>query len=283
MEWEFEVNRILAENSGTRRDGGIASERTISLTREVVFAAFRRLHALGFKIQNPYNLGNRQIEVLVKDWYKNGKSTKTMLNELSRLRQFSKWIGKPGMVGSLEKYLPHVDPSELVVSTIAKKSKSWTSNGIDIVEKFKEVDQRDFQLGLMLRLELAFGLRREEVLKCNPHLQDYTHCLKIFPGMGKGGRWRDIPILTIEQREILEFVKARTSKRKPLGWEYAVNGTPATLKKNIRRYENLMASLGFTKKKLGVTGHGLRAQFSENYALLIGLLPPTLDRNEGDF
>lgn len=282
MVWQSKVNQVLAENSASRGNGRIASERTQSMNKEVVFAAFRRLHNLGHKIQNPHNFGDRHIQILVKDWHEKGKSAKTMQNELSRLRLFCKWLGKPGMVGNIQKYLPDVDPKLLVVHAVAKTSKSWSENGIDIVEKFKEVDQRDFRLGLMLRLELAFGLRREEVLKCNPHVQDYVHYLKIFPGMGKGGRWRDIPIVTNEQRQMLEFVKARTSKTKPLGWEYSAAGKPVSLQQNIRRYENLMASMGFTKKESGVTGHGLRAQFAENHALLMGLVPPTLCLKKGE-
>lgn len=281
MEWESKVNQILVEHSAKRTNGRIASERTKTMTKEVVYAAFRRLHWLGLKIENPQNLGNRHIEILVNDWYSKGKKPKTIQNELSRLRQFCSWMGKPGMVGNIAKYLPKIDPKLLVVHTVAKASKSWSADGIDILEKFKEVDERDFRLGLMLRLELSFGLRREEVLKCNPHLQDYGHYLKIFPGMGKGGRWRDIPIVTKEQREMLEFVKARTLKTKPLGWEYSVTGKPVSLQQNIRRYENLMASLGFTKKEAGVTGHGLRAQFAENQAMLMGLLPPTLNLTKG--
>lgn len=281
MEWESKVNQILAEHSARRTNGRIASERTQSLTRDVIFAAFRRLHNLGQKIQNPKNLGDRHIQILVSDWYLKGKKAKTIQNELSRLRQFCDWMGKPGMVGNIQKYLPEVDPKLLVVYSVAKTSKSWSAYGIDIVEKFREVDLSDYRLGLMLRLELGFGLRREEVLKCNPHLQDYGHYLKIFPGMGKGGRWRDIPIITHEQRELLEFVKARTSKTKPLGWEYSATGKPVTLQQNIRRYENLMASMGFTKKEAGVTGHGLRAQFAENQAMLMGLLPPTLNHSKG--
>lgn len=281
MRWESKVNEILAEHSVRRVNGRIASERTKTMTKEVIYAAFRRLHSLGLKIENPQNLGNRHIEILVKDWYSKGKKPKTLQNELSRLRQFCKWMGKPGMVGNIQKYLPEIDPKLLQVCAVASKSKSWSANGIDIVQKFKEVDESDYRLGLMLRLELGFGLRREEVLKCNPHLQDYGHYLKIFPGMGKGGRWRDIPIVTLEQRELLEFVKARTSKTKPLGWEYSATGKPVSLKQNIRRYENMMASFGFTKKVAGVTGHGLRAQFAENQAMLMGLLPPTLNLLKG--
>lgn len=275
--WKQKVNAIM-DSAGTRRvNGKVASERTQTLTKEVVNAAGRRLHELGYKIQDPKNLGERHIDVLVKDsWYCKQKKIKTIQNELSRLRVFCAMLGKPGMVGAVQKYLPDVDPQLLKVRTAAQTTKSWSGQGIDLVTKFEEVDERDRRLGLMLRLELGFGLRREEVLKCNPHAQDFGQYLQVFPGMGKGGRWRNIPITSSAQRALLDYVKVRVAKNKPLGWEYSETGKAVTLEQNIRRYENLMTSLGFTKADAGVTGHGLRAQFAENQALLLGLMPPTM-------
>lgn len=280
--WQQNVNDIMKSAGSRRVNGKVASERTQTLTKDVVYAAFRRLHELGYKIQDPKNLGERHIDVLVKHWwYCQHKKIKTIQNDLSRLRVFCGMLGKPGMVGSVEKYLPDVDSDLLKVRSAARTTKSWSGHGIDLVTTFREVDERDRQLGLMLRLEVGFGLRREEALKCNPHIQDFGHYLQIFPGMGKGGRWRNIPIASSAQRELLDYVKARVPKNKPLGWEYSHLGKPASLEQNIRRYENLMASLGFTKAGAGVTGHGLRAQFAENHALLLGMIPPTMGGDGG--
>lgn len=280
--WQQKVNDIM-KLAGTRRvNGKVASERTQTLTKDVLYASIRRLHELGYKIQDPKNLGERHIEVLVKHWwYCQHKKAKTIQNDLSRLRVFCAMLGKPGMVGAVQKYLPDVDPELLKVRSAARITKSWSGHGIDLVETFRKVDERDPCLGLMLRLELGFGLRREEVLKCNPHVQDYGHYLQVFPGMGKGGRWRNIPIASHAQRDLLDYVKARVSKNKALGWEYSRSGQIASLEQNIRRYENLMTSFGFTKADAGVTGHGLRAQFAENQALLLGLMPPTMGGDAG--
>ena len=280
--WQQKVNAEMKLHGTRRVNGKVASERTQTLTKDVVYAAIRRLHELGYKIQDPKNLGERHIEVLVKHWwYCQHKKIKTIQNDLSRLRVFCAMLGKPGMVGSVQKYLPDVDPDLLKVSSAAQTTKSWSGHGIDLVTTFREVDERDPRLGLMLRLELGFGLRREEVLKCNPHVQDFGHYLQVFPGMGKGGRWRNIPIASSAQRELLDYVKSRVPKDKPLGWEYSRSGKVATLQQNIRRYENLMASLGFTKADAGVTGHGLRAQFAENHALLLGMVPSTVGGSGG--
>ena len=280
--WQQKVNDIM-KLAGTRRvNGKVASERTQTLTKDVLYASIRRLHELGYKIQDPKNLGERHIEVLVKHWwYCQHKKAKTIQNDLSRLRVFCAMLGKPGMVGTVQKYLPEVDPELLKVRSAARTTKSWSGHGIDLVETFRKVDERDPCLGLMLRLELGFGLRREEVLKCNPHIQDYGHYLQVFPGMGKGGRWRNIPIVSNAQRDLLDYVKARVSKNRALGWEYSRSGQIASLEQNIRRYENLMTSFGFTKADAGITGHGLRAQFAENHALLLGMIPATMGGGAG--
>lgn len=280
--WQEKVNSVMASSGSRRADGKVASERTQTLTKEVVYAAIRQLHEIGYKIQDPKNIGERHVDALVKHWwYCKHKKIKTIQNEVSRLRVFFGKLGKPGMVGPVQKYLPEVDPRLLKVTAAATKTKSWSGKNIDLVTKFQEVDKRDSRFGLMLRLELGFGLRREEVLKCMPHAQDFGHYLQVFPGMGKGGRWRNIPITSSAQRELLDHVKARVAKNETLGWAYSEAGKAVTLEQNIRRYENLMSSLGFTKADAGVTGHGLRAQFAENHALILGLMPPTVATGPG--
>lgn len=280
--WQARVNEIMRVLGVFRVNGKPTSERTQTLTKEVVYASIRLLHELGYKIQDPRNLGERHIQVLVGHWwYCQQKKPKTIQNDLSRLRVFCAMMDKPGMVGSVHKYLPGVDPELLKVRSAAQATKSWSGNKIDVVAKFREIDQHDPRLGLMLRLELGLGLRREEVLKCDPHAQDDGHYLQVFPGMGKGGRWRNVPIVSSAQRDLLDYVKARVPKNKPLGWEYTRSGKLATLGQNIRRYENLMASFGLTKADAGVTGHGLRAQFAENHSLLLGLIPPTMGGDAG--
>lgn len=280
--WKVEVIKILQDKGRFRVNGKQASERTQALTRQVVFAFISRLYELGFRIQEPKNLSDKHIQAWVNDaWHTKMKKIKTVKNELSRIKTFCGMIGKSGMVSSIEKYLPDVDSKLLKVQAVAKASKSWSAHGIDVVAKFKEVDERDWRLGLMLRLELAFGLRRAEVIKCDPHAQDLGHYLHILPGQGKGGRWRNIPITSDAQRATLDFVKSHVPKNQPLGWTNMVSGKTASLKQNIKRYENLMASLGFTKADSGITGHGLRAQFAENYSLLLGLLPPTFGGKPG--
>ena len=282
-EWKKGVTAILSEHGSKRANGKIASERTQTLTKEVIYAAFRQLHELGYRLQNPQNLKDKHIGILVKHWwYEKKKRPKTIQNELSRLRRFCEMMHKPGMVRNMRDYLPEEDPGKLVVVTAAMKDKSWDAAGLDMIEILNKTDQYDTRLGLMLRLELALGLRREEVLKCDVHTQDYRDYFAILPGQGKGGRTRTIP-MNEASRKVLDYVKSRVKKGEVLGWPYTKNGEKASLKQNLDRYRNSMCSLGFTKKDLGITGHGLRAQFAENNALIHGLLPPTLGGSKNQY
>lgn len=276
--WKKKVNTVLAKHAGTRQNGAAASARTMAHTGQVVYKAFSRLHEMGLKIEDPQNLSDKHIRALVRDWWlgPKRKAPKTIQNDLSRLRMFAGWIGKPNLVLTTIKYLPEVDPREFIVRTAASESKSWTSNNIDVREKILQAGNIDARFGLMLRLMLAFGLRRKEVLLCCPHKADRGTSFRIYPGEAKGGRPRDIPIDTDEQRAALDYVKARMKVSHSMGWEFTVGGERATHKYNLGRYNKLMHRIGMTRIEAGVTGHGLRAQYAENTALNESFIPATL-------
>jgi hypothetical protein len=131
--WQQKVNEFMKSAGAFRVNGTKASERTQTLTKEVLCASIRRLHHLGYRIQDPKNLGERHIQVLVKDWwYCKEKKIKTIQNDLSRLRVVCEMLGKPGMVDSVEKYLPDVDPKLLKVRSAAQTTKSWSARSTSV-------------------------------------------------------------------------------------------------------------------------------------------------------
>lgn len=274
--WMPLVNAILAVLK--RVNGRPASERTRTNVKEVVYAVFRLLHMLGYRIQHPKNLTERHVRELVKHWhYYQRKSAATIRNDLSCLRRFCRAMGKGGMIKKLEDYLDKVDPRLLTVPRVTKKSKSWAAKGIDMGEIIKKADALDVRFGLILRMLLVFGLRENEALKCDPWKHDMDTALDVPPGHAKNGRPRHIPVMGQGARDVLDFVKSKIPMGETLGWPLTRSGQVATLEQNRRRYFRLMARLGATKRgALGVTGHGLRAQFAENMAMQLGILPPTL-------
>lgn len=270
---------ILARCAGIRVNGKVASDRTTSAYGEALRAMFKLLIALGYKLEKPENLSEKHIEALCKEWYRLGRSPKTMQVNLSHLRIFSRWIGKANMVKDIHHYLPDVPREKLKVRTVAKRSKSWAENGIDVVAKIREADAIDWRFGLMLRLQLSFGLRRMEAVQALPWKNDHGN--KFAAYATKGGRPRDIQIETPEQRQVLDMVKARLKKTEPLGWPTRPDGSAADLAYSIRKYSRLLPQIGITRAEALVTGHGLRAQFAENAALIASLIPVTLGGTGG--
>lgn len=209
------LNKLLAQHPGTRVNGKVASDRTTSSYGEGLRAMFKNLLAIGFKLEKPQNLLEKHVEALCKEWYRLERSPKTMQVNLSHLRIFSGWIGKGNLVKDIHHYLPDVPRENLKVRTVAKRSKSWSENGIDVAAKIAEADAIDWRFGLMLRLQLSFGLRRMEAVQAVPWKND--HGDKFAAYATNGGRPRDIHIETPEQRQVLDMVKARLKKSEPLG------------------------------------------------------------------
>jgi integrase len=281
------LDKILARHQHTRVNGRVASERTATAAKEALRAAFRLLYKLGYRLSDPTNISEKHIKALCDEWLTRNRKPKTIQGYLSHLRIYCGWIGKSGLVKDVYYYLPNVPKSELRAKTVAEESKSWVEHGIDVKQKVSEADALDWRFGLMLRAQIAFGLRRNEALQMKPWKVDRGDKFAAYET--KGGRPRDIHIDTTEQRLVLDLIKSKIKgKNETLGWterqeRRSVGGgsARATLEYSEGRYSRLMAKLGITKEISACTGHGLRAQFAENSALLRGLIPPTLGGTGG--
>ena len=178
-----QLNVILQLKAGTRVNGKVASERTKTAIGDSLRASFRHLVNLNFRLQNPENLGDKHVKALCEFWYQSGLTPKTIQSNLSYLRIFARWIGKGEMVKNVHHYLPAVPRAKLRVKTAAITSKSWAENGIDVREKIREADALDRRFGAMLRVAVAFGLRRHEVIECHPWKVDRGDQLRKLPGV----------------------------------------------------------------------------------------------------
>jgi integrase len=277
LTWQAELAEVM--KTMTRVNGRVASFRTQDATKESVRTLFNTLHNdLNMTVQKLSTVGDRHLERVFVHWYeKRNLKPKTLQNHASRLRVVFTAIGKPHLVRPWRDYLPHVDPDLLAISFAATQSKGPTANGVDVTDIIRKADEVNKNFGLMLRLELAFGLRRREVLFCKPWSADRGQYFRVYDGEGgKGGRGRDIPIETSFPRKIIDYVKSQTGKTKRLGWEFDGNGGPTSLVKNLDRYDYYARRIGLTKRESGITPHGLRAQFAENEALRLAFVPATL-------
>lgn len=272
------VNTVIRANAGTRVNGKPASYRTQEYTQDVMHETCRTLHKLGFFLEDIAGLREKHIEAVVRSWHSRGLQNKTMQNQFSRLRIFCRWIGKTGIVSrdgvGVAPYLPEVAPEMLRVSTVAAASRSWSGNGVDVVEAIKAARREDQRFANMMLLGLAFGLRKKEQLRIKPWKADKGDRLDIDGNIAKGGRPRTVIIEEGEygrfQRWCLDEAKKDCRKYDALGWP------ELDWKQSENRYYHFVKKLGFTKAIIGVCMHGLRAEYAENMAIVRGLLPPSL-------
>jgi integrase len=238
------------------------------------------LNSRGYELGRAENLGGRHVQAIaveMVEMVEMGFAPKSMQSFWTELGYWADWIGKPGLVKPMRTYLPDVDAKLLKVEFTTRQSKSWSQAGLDIVKIIAMTDRLDDRLGCMIRLGLAFGLRRGEILCLHVHKADLGRYLRVFPGDGpKSGRPRDIPVEHPWKRGVLDFVKARIPKTQYLGWQHTPAGKYGRLNANEDRFERFRQKLGITAAQSGVTARGMRAEYSENIALLEGMLPATL-------
>lgn len=269
------IERYIMAKSSYRKNGAIASDRSREISITTLTTCFKTLWRIGYKLNNIQNFHGGHVEALARHFWAFGATPKYLSTIFTQLRKLNSWLKKPDLVKTMDYYLKEEDPSVFKIQKTASSSKSWSGNGIDVIEQIRLADEEDSRFGLMLRMMLVFGLRMNEVLQVIPSVDDYGNSLNIRPGVAKGGRPRIIPIEHPTQREVLNYVKARIPKNEFLGWDSS-NTNDSLLKKNKKRFLYFMCRIGLTKKKLGVTAHGLRSEYAENMALLLGMIPATL-------
>jgi len=294
MGWKVKLQDVIAKHNSMHavRDKSVSFE-TMQQRSEILFRCFKELHAKGYTIQDPHNLGLRHVKSLVQGWTEKGLSASAIQNNLSALRTFSGWIGKPGMVPPTSEIAPDARRS-----SIAAEDKSWAGAAVDKEQVFAKIDKIDPFVGQQVRVMDAFGLRRKEAIMFKPHLADRgayveTPTGAVFPlppapsdgsrpgnssgetaqgaavagppvvhveGGTKGGRTRnvDLRFMPDAAQRALVLENAKQFVLKTQGKDGFLGNPNLSLKQNIKRFENVMARAGVTARGLGVTSHGLR-------------------------
>jgi integrase len=115
---------------------------------------------------------------------------------------------------------------------------------------------------LSLRLQAAFGLRREEAIKFSPNYAIKDHHIKLKSSWTKGGRARTVPIRNDEQRRLLEDVRK-------LARGGALISPDKNYEKQLHRYERQVRTAGIKNP------HGLRHAYAQRrYEELTGWKAP---------
>lgn len=192
------LNRDFKLMCQRNRDGSFATQHD---RERLLTMVANQLHEDGFKNLRAQGIRTKHIEHLVSRWQAEGASTGTMKNRMSALRWMAEKIGKENIVAR-DNVAYGITDRRFV--TNESKAKELNQGKLDKVS--------DPYTAMSLRLQVAFGLRREESIKIQPSWADRGDVLVLNSTWTKGGKEREIPILNEMQRELLNQAKALADK-----------------------------------------------------------------------
>ena len=214
-------------------------------------AIANQLHDLGFRQLRATSLKQKHVQALVDQWLQQNLSPGTIKNRMSCLRWWAEKVNKRAVVASANDF--YGIPDRQFVSQ-ESKARDLAKDQLTLI--------KDEHVRMSLRLQQAFGLRREEALKIQPRWADRGDHLQLKASWTKGGRERTVPIRTPEQRALLEEAKqlAGLGSLIPGGRQYI---------EQLRIYERHTANAGLSKM------HSLRHAYAQQrYLELTGWPSP---------
>lgn len=179
-----------------------------------------QLHALGFHHLAAQGLKPKHVDALVQRWTTEGLGAGTIKNRMAALRWWAEKIAKQNVVARAN---DHYGIPERRYVTNESKARVLSAGDLAKIA--------DPHLRLSLQFQMAFGLRREESLKIRPAVADRGEVLALKASWTKGGRAREIPIRSDEQRAVLAEAKA-------LVGQGSLIPTGLTYVQQLRRFEH---------------------------------------------
>ena len=241
---QWDIHQMCLRN----RDGSFATraarERTLDMCA-------RQLKEMGFRQLRAQSLKPKHVDALVARWQTDGIAVGTLKNRMAHLRWWAEKVGRQSVIPS--------DNTRVGIPERSFVSNEGKQLALDIDKLVTIGDER---VRLSLLLQDQFGLRREESMKFQPGYAIRGDTLHLKPSWTKGGRAREIPVRTADQRWVLEEVK-----------KMAGNGS---LIPPERSYAEHLGVYERELRKVGISGaHGLRHQYAQRrYEELTGWRPP---------
>ena len=194
-----DLNYELKQLCRRSRDGSYATqadrERTLDLIADQLLAmGYRHMHAMSLK--------PKHVEALAERWQAESLSAGTVKNRMATLRWWAEKVGKENVIA---KDNAHYGIADRQYVTNVSKARELTAADLKKVS--------DPYSRISLKLQAAFGLRRAESIKIQPTWADRGDRLVLKASWTKGGRAREVPIRTDEQRKVLDEAKAFVGSR----------------------------------------------------------------------
>ena len=218
------------------RDGSYATQaQRLSLLTLIA----NQLHELGFRQLEAQSLKPKHVEALVKHWTDATLAVATIKNRMTALRWWAHKVNRQNVIGRTNDH--YGIPDRRFVTNVSK-AQSVSAEALAKVP--------DAHVRMSLELQQAFGLRREEAIKFVPSYADRGDQLVLKDSWTKGGKAREIPIRTAEQREVLDRA------RRLVGGGSLIPPTRKYIHQ-VRLYEGQTARAGLNKM------HGLRHAYAQ--------------------
>jgi len=230
------------------RDGSFQTqhdrESILSMVaNQLAEGGFRHLRAQGIK--------TKHVEHLVQRWHADGISAGTFKNRMSALRWLAEKIDKQNIVAR-----------ENAAYGIADRRHVTNETKATALDANKLAKVSDPYTAMSLRLQSAFGLRREESIKLRPEWADRSEALHLKASWTKGVKERDVPITNEAQREVLNEAKA-------LAGAGSLIPAEMSYRDQLNRFKAQTARAGIDHV------HGLRHAYAQSrYAELTGWKAP---------
>lgn len=225
---------------------GEGSFGTRALRQRGLMAMANDLKTMGYRLPGAASLKGKHVTALVTHWKTGGLSDQTIRNRLTWLRWWAYQVGKPGLL-----------PKTNDTYGLAERGR-FSGNKAKRLEGTALERVRDPRVQLALKLEAAFGLRREEALKLRPVLADRGDRIALKASWCKGGRYREIPITHEKQRALLDEVRAVVG-------DGSLIGTGRNYHQALKSYENQLIKAGISN------AHGYRHAYAQwRYKALTG-------------
>jgi len=240
----YELKQLCRRN----RDGSYATQ----VARERILTLIaNQLHEMGFRKMTAQSLKPKHVEALVERWKAEGLSVGTLKNRMTELRW---WAEKAGKQNVIARSNDHYGIADRKYVTNVSKGRELTAGDLAKVA--------DPYTRASLKLQAAFGLRREESIKIQPVRADQGDRLVLKDSWTKGSRAREIPIRTDEQRRAL-------AEAKQISGRGSLVPADKSYVQQLKRYEDQCAKAGIHQ------AHGHRHAYAQTrYLELTGRQAP---------
>lgn len=242
------LNYQLKQLCKHNKDGSYATQ---AMRKRMLDLVAQQLNELGYRKMQAKSLKPKHVVALTQLWAQQGLSIGTRKNRLSILRWWAAKVNKDSVVAR-----------ENAHYGLARRQYVTNASRVTQISK-EQLDRiKDPYTKMSLRLQQAFGLRREEAIKFQPGYAIKGDHLLLKSSWCKGGRARMVPITNDEQRELLAEVRAfvRGGALIPADLNYV---------QQLHRYEGQTRRAGLRKL------HGLRHAYAQRrFAELTGFKCP---------